>query len=86
MFTLFCIVLIHGIPYGLAVSIPGFHPGGSGSTPGVGTFLSVQASQVFSLLSFYQALRLVTLNLSKSDVLFQQLYFENFLTSYDSWT
>ena len=33
MFTLFCI----GIPYGLAVRIPGFHPGGPGSTPGMGT-------------------------------------------------
>ena len=26
------------IPYGLAVRIPGFHPGGPGSTPGMGTF------------------------------------------------
>ena len=26
----------HGIPYGLAVRIPGFHPGGPGSTPGMG--------------------------------------------------
>ena len=25
------------IPYGLAVRIPGFHPGGPGSTPGMGT-------------------------------------------------
>ena len=24
-------------PYGLAVRIPGFHPGGPGSTPGMGT-------------------------------------------------
>ena len=24
------------IPYGLAVRIPGFHPGGPGSTPGIG--------------------------------------------------
>ena len=24
------------LPYGLAVRIPGFHPGGPGSTPGVG--------------------------------------------------
>ena len=31
------------IPYGLAVRIPGFHPGGPGSTPGMGIhFLSVQ--------------------------------------------
>ena len=36
------------IPYGLAVGIPGFHPGGSGSTPGMGThFLSVQLNYVF---------------------------------------
>ena len=26
-----------GFPYGLAVRIPGFHPGGPGSTPGMGT-------------------------------------------------
>ena len=25
------------LPYGLAVRIPGFHPGGPGSTPGMGT-------------------------------------------------
>ena len=29
-----------GIPYGLVVRIPGFHPGGPGSIPGVGTFWS----------------------------------------------
>ena len=29
------------IPYGLAVRIPGFHPGGPGSTPGMGTFVVV---------------------------------------------
>ena len=28
------------IPYGLAVRIPGFHPGGPGSTPGMGTAVS----------------------------------------------
>lgn len=27
------------VPYGLAVRIPGFHPGGPGSTPGMGSFL-----------------------------------------------
>lgn len=27
-------------PYGLAARIPGFHPGGSGSTPGMGISLS----------------------------------------------
>ena len=27
------------LPYGLVVRIPGFHPGGPGSIPGVGTFL-----------------------------------------------
>ncbi len=25
------------VPYGLAVRIPGFHPGGPGSTPGMGS-------------------------------------------------
>ena len=38
------------IPFGLAVKIPGFHPGGLGSTSGVGTlFLSVQTLQVLFL-------------------------------------
>ena len=34
---LFFLVHFRGIPYGLAVRIPGFHPGGPGSTPGMGT-------------------------------------------------
>ena len=29
------------IPYGLAVRIPGFHPGGQGSTPGMGKTIVV---------------------------------------------
>ena len=29
--------IISQLPYGLAVRIPGFHPGGPGSTPGMGT-------------------------------------------------
>ena len=33
-------VLAGQIPYGLAVRIPGFHPGGPGSTPGMGTAAS----------------------------------------------
>ena len=28
---------VEGLPYGLVVRIPGFHPGGPGSIPGVGT-------------------------------------------------
>ena len=28
---------VRDLPYGLAVRIPGFHPGGPGSTPGMGT-------------------------------------------------
>ncbi len=28
------------VPYGLAVRIPGFHPGGPGSTPGMGSNVS----------------------------------------------
>ena len=44
MFThFFMSQALREIPYGLAVRIPGFHPGGPGSTPGMGTrFLSVQ--------------------------------------------
>ena len=33
-------ILAGQIPYGLAVRIPGFHPGGPGSTPGMGTAAS----------------------------------------------
>ena len=39
------------IPYGLAVRIPGSHPGGPGSTPGMGTqFLSVHTLPVLLLV------------------------------------
>ena len=38
-------ILAGQIPYGLAVRIPGFHPGGPGSTPGMGT-----AASFFSFL------------------------------------
>ena len=34
---LFSPSLKHLLPYGLAVRIPGFHPGGPGSTPGMGS-------------------------------------------------
>ena len=48
--SLFYFGQLHEFPYGLAVRIPGFHPGGQGSTPGMGThFSSVQTTQVFSL-------------------------------------
>ena len=32
------------LPYGLAVRIPGFHPGGPGSTPGVGRHFCCEKS------------------------------------------
>ena len=51
--SLFCIIKFHEFPYGPAVRIPGFHPGGPGSTSGMGThFLS---EKVFSLF-FYHAM------------------------------
>ncbi len=37
----FILTLHFKVPYGLAVRIPGFHPGGPGSTPGMGTTLFV---------------------------------------------
>ena len=44
----FFIVHLREVPYGLVVRIPGFHPGGPGSTPGIGIhFLSAQTLQVF---------------------------------------
>ena len=36
------------LPYGLAVRIPGFHPGGPGSTPGMGTSKFILQGKVFS--------------------------------------
>ena len=39
------------LPYGLVVRIPGFHPGGPGSIPGVGTFL--KAHIIISYASYY---------------------------------
>ena len=78
--TLFCFNIVHEIPYGLAVRIPGFHPGGPGSTPGMGThFLVFKLRRRFPCF-FYQGLRLVTVNLSKWEVLLQQLCYENFFT------
>ena len=35
------------LPYGLAVRIPGFHPGGPGSTPGMGTSKFILQGKVF---------------------------------------
>ena len=32
------ILVRNSIPYGLVARIPGFHPGGSGSIPGMGIF------------------------------------------------
>ena len=29
------------VPYGLVARIPGFHPGGSGSIPGMGIFVDM---------------------------------------------
>ena len=50
--SLVFITHLRGIPYGLAVRIPGFHPGGPGSTPGMGTpFLRVQTLQAIFLVS-----------------------------------
>ena len=84
MFTLlFCFLQLREIPYGLAVRIPGFHPGGPGSAPGMGTHFLVYKLRRCVPCFFYQSLRLVTVNLSKWDVLLQQLYYENFLTRYD---
>ena len=34
------------IPYGLAVRIPGFHPGGPGSTPGMGMICFIFSSNM----------------------------------------
>ena len=39
---------ISAIPFGLVVRIPGFHPGGPGSIPGVGSYLLF-----FLLVSFF---------------------------------
>ena len=43
------------VPYGLAVRIPGFHSGGPGSTPGMGTHFLRIKTLAGAFLSFYQA-------------------------------
>ena len=74
--------LYRGIPYGLAVRIPGFHPGGLGSSPGMGThFLSVQTLQV--LLSIFIKHWALSWIYQSEIFFFKQLYYENFLTRYE---
>ena len=46
-------VYTHTFPYGLVVRIPGFHPGGPGSIPGVGTYTSDLTDEMKR--SFFQA-------------------------------
>ena len=42
------------VPYGLAVRIPGFHPGGPGSTPGMGTtFLLFIKAEMYPYNNIY---------------------------------
>ena len=47
----FFIIHAREVPYGLAIRIPGFHPGGRGSTPGMRTLFFNIAGAFFS--SFY---------------------------------
>ena len=49
-------------PYGLAVRIPGFHPGGPGSTPGMG----ITRQFFFYLFFFFAGPALITV-FSKTD-------------------
>ena len=39
IFVAHCIRIYIVIPFGLVARIPGFHPGGPGSIPGMGSFL-----------------------------------------------
>ena len=48
---------ISAIPFGLVVRIPGFHPGGPGSIPGVGSYLFL----FFFLVSFFRPLPFLSL-------------------------
>ena len=59
--TFLCLGSPCEIPYGLAVRIPGFHPGGPGSSPGMEThFLHCKCTKLAGVfLRFYQTLRLV---------------------------
>ena len=49
------------LPYGLVVRIPGFHPGGPGSIPGVGTYFCL------IIVSFFISLFLLSLILDTFD-------------------
>ena len=61
------------IPYGLVVRIPGFHPGGPGSTPGM------WSSNFSQFLSSTGANWVESIKVRSSS----QLYYENFLMRYD---
>ena len=39
----------HDIPFGLVVRIPGFHPGGPGSIPGMGNFCFLLLSLIVTI-------------------------------------
>ena len=53
--SLFFIVHLHEIPYGLAVRIHGFHPGGPGWTPGRNTLF--KCTNFAGVFIFYPQLR-----------------------------
>ena len=42
----------HQIPIGLVVRIPGFHPGGPGSIPGLGDFFLLTLSKLVGYATF----------------------------------
>ena len=48
------------VPDGLGVRIPGFHPGGPGSIPGLGVFYPKKIAKVHSLLTYFYPIRYST--------------------------
>ena len=56
------------VPYGLAVRIPGFHPGGPGSTPGMGTFFVFCKIELHIVLDVGDSNTLVELQKNLADM------------------
>ena len=84
LFYLLLFLSLRVIPYGLAVRIPGFHPGGPGSTPGMGTyFLSVQTLQMLCL-DFIKHRDLRSWIYQSEIFFFYQLYYGDSLTLFST--
>ena len=65
-------LVVCDLPYGLAVRIPGFHPGGPGSTPGMGTRYLFHFAWLFLNMYFFYFT-------NSFKFFFQKFYYENYV-------